>query len=273
VSKIKDVVEDATPPGFSNYSIATFWSEKWSALQESPIGWVLSWFGGFLQIPKEQKVNAVVLGSERANTALIVDSIESLTRMLVASLSDDVYGKAISGVPGAVRTMASAITSIEDFVQENGTGLDGKLEEVEIVVERLKAGLTELLSAFQLYLSDVGLGTAELRDARHAAERRSLIPTKTKTEPEQADQGVPAGESTNVTQKQATRSRAEQNRQEGDRSNGTTRSGSGRGVGEAAGSKGPTLRGQSQSKSRRDWNGRGNIFDIAPVRREMEMVQ
>lgn len=271
MSKIKGVVENVKPPGFSNDLVATFWSERWSTLQASPMGWVLSWFGAFLQIPKQQKINAVVLGSEHASTALIVDSIESLTRMLVASLSDDVYGKAISGVPDAVRTMASVITSIEGFVQDTGTGLDGKLEEIEIVVERLKVGLAELLSAFQLYLSDVGLGVAELRDARHAAERRGLIPTETETE--RAAQAVHAGESTDATQKPATKLRAEQDRRERDRSSGNTRSGSGLESGGRAVLKGPTLRGESQSKSRRDWNGRGNIFDIAPVRREMEMVQ
>jgi nucleoporin NDC1 len=271
VTKIKGVLENTRPAGFSNDQVAKFWKDKWSALQASPIGWILSWIGGFLNIPRQQKINAVILGSEYASTALIIDSIESLTRMLVASLSDDVYGKAISGVPQAVRALANAVTSIEDFVQKNGTGLDGKLEEVEVVVGRLKAGLAELLSAFQLYLSDVGLGIVELRDARHAAEKRSLIPKKDGTT--QVTRVVNTGEVTDATKKQATTSRGEQDRRKEDRSNGTTRGGSHRGSGGGGGLNVPTLRSQSQSKSRRDWNGRGNIFDVAPVPREMEMVR
>jgi nucleoporin NDC1 len=266
VAKMKDVLGHARPAGFSN-KVAKFWDDKWPTLQASPIGWYLGWVGRILNTSKQDEINAVVLGSEHASTALIIDSIDSLTRMVVASLSDDVYGKAISGVPDAVRAFAKAVTSIEDFVRKNGEGLDGKLDEVEIVVERLKVGLAELLSAFQLYLSDVGLGIVELREARHAAEKRSLIPEG--TEPKPARRGVNAGESADATQKQATEAGAEQDRRDQDRSNGPSRGGSRRGGGLNA----PSAQSQSQSKSRRDWKGRGNIFDTASVPREMEMVQ
>jgi nucleoporin NDC1 len=271
VAKIKDVLEHATPAGFSNNNVADFWNNKWSKLQGSPIGWYLTWIGRVLKTSKEDEINAVVLGSEHASTALIIDSIESLTRMLVASLSDDVYGKAISGVPETVRVFAKAVTSIEGFVRKHGKGLDGQLDEVEVVVERLKAGLTELLSAFQLYLSDVGLGIAELREARQAAEKRILIPEG--TEPKPATRGVDADKSADATQKQATKSRVGQGQGEQDHSNGTTGGGSQRGGGGGGRLNAPSQPGQSQSKSRRDWKGRGNIFDTASVPREMEMVQ
>jgi hypothetical protein len=139
------------------------------------------------------------------------------------------------------------------------------------VVERLKAGLAELLSAFKLYLSDVGLGIVELREASHAAEKRSLIPEE--TVPKHETRGVAADESTNATQKQATKSRVEQDRREEDHSNGATRSGSHRGGGSGGGMKAPSLRSKSQSKSRRDWNGRGNMNGTAFAPQEMEMVQ
>jgi nucleoporin NDC1 len=271
VTMVKDVLDHTRPAGFSNNQIAELWEGNWSALQGNSFGGVLSWIGQFVRVSKQQKINAVVLGSDHASTALIIDSIESLTRMLVASLSDDVYGKAISGVPDAVRTFADAITSIEGFVQKDGEGLDGKLEEVEVVVERLKAGLAELLSAFKLYLSDVGLGIVELREASHAAEKRSLIPEE--TVPKHETRGVAADESTNATQKQATKSRVEQDRREEDHSNGATRSGSHRGGGSGGGMKAPSLRSKSQSKSRRDWNGRGNMNGTAFAPQEMEMVQ
>jgi len=278
VVKVKDVMEHARPAGFSNERFAELLNEKWSRFQGSPIGWILSSIGRILRTSKQQNIRAVVLGTDHASTALIVDSIECLTRMLVASLSDDVYGKAISGVPDTVRTFANAITSIEDFVQKNGAGLNGNLEEVEIVVERLKAGLAELLSAFQLYLSDVGLGIAELREARHAAEKRCLIPKETM--PKQTTRGVSAGEVLDVTREQATKSTTEQGQRDETCPSNTTRSESqgGGGGGEGGGGGGggvrlPSQRKQAQSKSRRNWSGQDNTNGAAFVSREMEMVR
>ena len=142
-----------------------------SQLQASPVGW------GF-RPSKQGQINAVVLGTPYANAAMAVDAVDSVTRMLVASLSEDVYGQAISGVPEAVRTFANAISAMEAFLQQNAKGVNAGIEEVETVLERLKAGLTELLSAFQLYLSDVGLGAAELREARRLAEKKTVPATK-----------------------------------------------------------------------------------------------
>ena len=259
--KVRDLLGKAKMAGVSDDQVAEWFNKTWMSVQESPVSWVLSCIGQVFTIPQQQQINAIVLGSGHASTALIVDSIESLTRMLVASLSDDVYGKANSGVPEVVRTMATAVTDIEAFMQQNGQGLDDKLEEVEVVVERLKAGLAELISAFQLYLSDVGLGIVELTNARHAAEKRRLIPTM-KT---QAIRGAPtAGESTDVTQKQATES-MKQEQQNGDPLNGTTRGGSHRGDGDGGGRKMLPPSNQTQSKARRDWNGQSKISSTAFV--------
>ena len=271
VAKVQDMLGQARTAGFSNNQVAEGLNQNWSTLQESAVGWILIHTGRFFRTSKQQKINAVVLGSDHASTALIIDSIESLTRMLVASLSDDVYGKAIAGVPDAVRTMTNAVASIEALVHENGEDLDGKLDEVEVVVERLKAGLAELLSAFQLYLADVGLGIAELGEARHAAEKRSLIPEQ--TEQKHATQGATPDQSTDVPQKQATRSRIGQEQRKEDRLTGTTRGGSHGGGGGGGGGDVSQHRIQSQSKSRRDWNGRSNTNGTALVPREMEKVR
>lgn len=44
-----------------------------------------------------------------------------------------------------------------------------KVEEVEIVLDALRGGLSELLGAFKLYLGEVGLVGKDLRLAREAA--------------------------------------------------------------------------------------------------------
>jgi len=264
-------VDRATTAGFSNKKVTDVLNQNWSTLREVPFRSFLSCIGRSFRTSEQERVRTVVLGSDHACTALIVDSVESLTRMLVASLSDDMYGKAISGVPEVVRTMADAIISIEGFVQTEGEGLDGKLGEVEVVVERLKSGLTELLSAFQLYLSDVGLGIGDLKKARHAAEKRRLISRE--TEQKQVTRDASATESTDVSQTQATKARVEQEQRDENRLNGTTRGGPHHGGGGQGQEKVPQPRSQSQSKARRDWNGRSNLNGTFFPPREMEKVQ
>ncbi|KEF56173.1 uncharacterized protein A1O9_07754 [Exophiala aquamarina CBS 119918] len=139
------------------------------------------------------KINATVLGSPTGNEALIVDVIESITKMLLASLSEDTYGKATPTVSETVRTFTKTLTSIESFVEANKAGTKGCIEEVEIIVERLRAGLRELLAAFQIYLLDVGLGIADLNQAKKAVagpQTTDIIgqPHQGKTSPDNGDQ-------------------------------------------------------------------------------------
>jgi hypothetical protein len=124
----------------------------------------------FFNSTKAARINAVVLGSPNSNAALIVDAIDSTTKMLVASLSEDTYGKATPTVPETVRTFTKTLTIIEDFVAKTGASEDAGIEEVEVVIERLRIGLKELLSAFQAYLLDVGLGIADLNQAKKATQ-------------------------------------------------------------------------------------------------------
>ncbi|KIX04619.1 uncharacterized protein Z518_05489 [Rhinocladiella mackenziei CBS 650.93] len=157
------LLEYAKPPGADKMPSQSLLGQWAISLQKSPLGWL------FLST-KAAKINAAVLGSPSGNAAMIVDVIDSITKMLVASLSEDTYGKATPTVPETVRTFTKTLTIIDSFVLKNSQGLDGGIEEVEIITERLRSGLKELLSAFQLYLLDVGLGIAELNQAKRAVE-------------------------------------------------------------------------------------------------------
>ncbi len=138
--------------------------EQWTtSLRKSPVGW-------FFVSTDAAKINATVLGSPNGNAAIIVDVIESITKMLIASLSEDTYGKATPTVPDAVRTFTRTLSIIEDYTAKLHPETRAQIEEVEIIVERLRAGLKELLAAFQLYLLDVGLGIAELNQAKRVVE-------------------------------------------------------------------------------------------------------
>lgn len=206
VAKVKGLLEYVTPAGLSHEPAQTSIQQYWIVVQATPVGRVF-------RKSKRQEISAVVLGSGHAKTALIVDSIDIVTRMLVASLSEDVYGKAVSGVPEAVRTFVKAISCIENYVRKTGTVQADGIREVEIVVERLRAGLVELLSAFQLYLADVGLGIGELNEAKRAAEKRSLYASDVQSAPEMA---MTTG-AQDPTRNLASKSKAEPARQKANR--------------------------------------------------------
>jgi nucleoporin NDC1 len=167
VQKVKGLLQYAKPPGGDVESDKGLVKPWWSFLQISPVRWLFS-------CTPERKVNALVLGSPYGNAALLTDAINGVTKMLVASLSEDVYGKAISGVPEAVRVFTGAINAIEGLLQQSDELHEAEIDEANAVLQYLKSGLTELLSAFQLYLSDVGLGISELNAAKKAAAKRTL---------------------------------------------------------------------------------------------------
>ena len=188
ISKWKELLKYTTPAGISPENLNLRALFRWisSLLQNSPIGW-------FFLTTFSRKVNTTILGFPHSNAAVIVDAIEATTRMLVASLSEDIYGKVISGVPTTVRTFTATVNAIESFVQDHvkeEAGPDEDIEEVEIVLARLKAGLTELLSAFQLYLTDQGLSAVEHRAAQNACAKGRLLPEREERRKEQNRQAA-----------------------------------------------------------------------------------
>jgi nucleoporin NDC1 len=116
-----------------------------------------------------------------------VDAVDSLTRMLIASLDEDQYGKVQTDVPSVVNLFTQTIMSLDAFVHQGG--LDAhwtdvyfppsskpqaqaearKVPEVELVLDTLQSGLIDLLEAFKPYLRDIGVTGKDLRLAREAA--------------------------------------------------------------------------------------------------------
>ena len=139
---------------------------------QSPLAW-------FFTSSNAAKINATVLGSPYGNAAILVDAIEAVTRMMVASLQEDLYGNTIKGVPSAVKQFTTSITLIETFIKSHPPG-KGDISEVEIILGRLKAGLRELLAAFQTFLTDKALGIGELNAAKRASGQKTLEAEKEK---------------------------------------------------------------------------------------------
>ena len=151
-------------------------------IKQSPLAW-------FFSSSNVAKINATVLGSPYGNAAIVVDAIEAVTRMMVASLQEDLYGNTIKGVPSAVKQFTTSITLIETFIKSNPPG-NGDISEVEIVLGRLKAGLSELLAAFQTFLTDKALGIGELNAAKRASGQKTIESQKEK-EPLQLEDVAP----------------------------------------------------------------------------------
>jgi len=144
------------------------------AAQQSPLG-------RYLLTTPVRLIKSAILGTPNSNPALTLSAVNSVTAMLLASLTEDTFGKAVHGVPLIVQALTTTIFATEGFVHKHTNGgvvssSDARrLGEVVVVHEQLQTSLRELLSAFQIFLSDVGLSIRDLNDARRAAERRDLF--------------------------------------------------------------------------------------------------
>ena len=136
--------------------------------------------GKLFTTPEYRRLNSIVLGNttDHNNASIIVDAIESEIRLLLASLNEDPYGKVISDVPETVRVFVAAINGLEKLARMSSLDrsmMDNEVQDIETIFGRLISGLGELLVAFKLYLSDVGLGIAESNAAEKAAIERPLF--------------------------------------------------------------------------------------------------
>ncbi|KAJ5339196.1 hypothetical protein N7452_005924 [Penicillium brevicompactum] len=134
-----------------------------------------------------QRLSSIVFGTPESSLCSIVDAVECLTRLLVASLAEDPYGKVQADVPAAVRLFTQTILALDAFAHQGG--LDAhwtdvnfppssnpqaqedarRVPEVEILLTTLRSSLNDLLTAFKPYLRDIGVAGKDLRLAREAA--------------------------------------------------------------------------------------------------------
>jgi len=116
----------------------------------------------------------VVLGSPYGDLGVIVDAIDSLTRLAVCSLQEDKYGNVQRDIKKIIQTLTTTVTKLEKFKTSIGfhwTDVEKKQEspEVDAVLDALKSGLNQLIEAFGDYSVDLRLSTSEMRSAREAA--------------------------------------------------------------------------------------------------------
>lgn len=173
--KAKALMSKAESQLFSPEQQATKQTEGYVGLfRENIISFLrLSYAAPFRQ-EYRRKIVAVALGRPHGDVGVIVDAIDSLTRLTVCSLQEDKYGNVQKDVKTIIQVFTSAITGLESFRSTAGmhwTDIERKQEspETDLILYALKSGLKELVEAFGDYSEDLRLSQSELRMAREAA--------------------------------------------------------------------------------------------------------
>jgi nucleoporin NDC1 len=142
--------------------------------QEKALSFLHTSFGWPFRQEYRRRIAAVVLGSPYGDVGIIVDAIDSLTRLAVCSLAEDKYGNVQRDVKLIIQTLTASVTKLEAFkfgLPFHWTDVEKKREspEVDAILASLKEGLNELIDAFGNYSEDLRLSQSEMRLAREAA--------------------------------------------------------------------------------------------------------
>ena len=121
-----------------------------------------------------RRITTVVLGGPYGEPALVINAISALTRLAVLSLAEDSYGNVQRDVSSIIRTFTAVKTKLDAFKADfplHWTDHDAAREcaEVDAILETLREGLVQLVTAFGPYARDLRLTFADIRHAREAA--------------------------------------------------------------------------------------------------------
>ncbi|KAJ5150739.1 uncharacterized protein N7500_010928 [Penicillium coprophilum] len=130
-----------------------------------------------------QRLSSIVLGTPESSLSLIVDAVESLTRLLIASLAEDPSRRcALSSAafdpyhpdPGCICPPGWFGCPLDRYQLPPSSDPQAQavarlVPDVEVVLATLRGGLKDLLTAFKPYLRDIGIAGKDLRLAKEAA--------------------------------------------------------------------------------------------------------
>lgn len=121
-----------------------------------------------------RRITTVVLGEPYGEPALVINSISAMTKLAVLSLTEDNYGNVQRDVASMIRTFTAVKTKLDAFKADfpmHWTDHDAAREcaEVDSILETLREGLGQLVTAFGPYARDLRLTFADVRQAREAA--------------------------------------------------------------------------------------------------------
>lgn len=121
-----------------------------------------------------RRINTVVLGEPYGEPALVINAVSAMTKLAVLSLTEDSYGNVQRDVSSMIRTFTAVTTKLDAFRADfplHWTDHDAAREcaEVDAILETLREGLGQLITAFGPYARDLRLTFADVRQAREAA--------------------------------------------------------------------------------------------------------
>lgn len=123
----------------------------------------------------QRRVRTVVLGSPNSQFGQIVDAIDALSFLAVASLKEDMYGKVSKDVAVLIRTYTNTITALEAFIRDvvvHWTDVefnDRNEDEVDLILASLKGALREMIRGFGPYVGELEISGQEMDTARTVA--------------------------------------------------------------------------------------------------------
>lgn len=140
--------------------------------------WLLRFLQSYLGWPFRQEYQRalaiVVLGTPYGDVGIIIDAIESLTKLVICSLTEDQFGEVQRDLKAIILKLTSTINSLEDFITSinvHWTDVSAvkKSPEVDQLLDSLKKSLSGILAAFEKYSEDIGLSKHDLKIAKKAA--------------------------------------------------------------------------------------------------------
>ncbi|KAI2465589.1 nucleoporin protein Ndc1-Nup [Annulohypoxylon bovei var. microspora] len=137
--------------------------------------------GQLFQQAFSRRLTTIVLGQPYGELSTYMNAAFALSRLAVSSLTEDQYGNVQRDVPAIIRTFTVVIKKLERFrdnlpIHWTDLGQNRECPEVDELLDALKDGLNELITAFGQYSTDLRLSRADMRLAREAAERRQAGP-------------------------------------------------------------------------------------------------
>ncbi|TLD24018.1 hypothetical protein PspLS_06492 [Pyricularia sp. CBS 133598] len=132
----------------------------------SPVGWPL-------RQDFSRRLTAAVFGAPYGEPSLFVNATVALSQLAVRSLQEDKYGNVQRDVATIIRSLTSVTQKLDTFKNSlpfHWTDIQKhrSCPEVEIVLEALRDGLSELVLNFEPYRRDLRLSLTDMRLAREA---------------------------------------------------------------------------------------------------------
>ena len=123
--------------------------------------------------PFARRVNAVAFGTAQgySDVFVIINAIEALNVLAIASLKEDPYGKVANDIGGIMKAYIQVLGTLYQLMDGMGvhwTDIEGRRasEDVDLVCTKLKEGLASMVEAFEPYASDFYIENKVIQTAK-----------------------------------------------------------------------------------------------------------